>query len=235
MKKSTDYYDEFSRRYDKGRDRGYHAMIDDLEARALLPYVKGKKTLEAGCGTGLVMQRLKNAGADIFGSDLSCGMIKSASGRGFPVVIADICALPFKDGCFDAAYSLKVLAHVPDTKKAIEEMVRVTRRGGYVFPELYNRLSLRHLVRVLKGAKKISDQTTDREVYTRYDGWKDMLNYIPEHARLEGAAGIRIWTLLPFMCKIPLLAGFLTFLEKQSSNSFLKRFAGFVILKLRKD
>jgi SAM-dependent methyltransferase len=234
MKGAADYYDEFSERYERGRFHGYHAFIDDLEARTVIPHARNKLSLEAGCGTGLIMKRLKTAGAVVFGADLSIGMLGVARKRGFPVVRADIRALPFKDESFDTVYSFKVLAHVRDAAGAVEEMARVTRRGGCILPEFYNRCSLRFLVRTLKGARRISDTTTDREVYTRYDTWKDILNYVPASCRLEGVKGLRIWTLFPFLLRIPLLANLLAAVERICSNSCLKRFGGFVILELRR-
>jgi len=234
MKKTSEYYDEFSARYERGRSRGYHALVDELEAGAIIPCAVGKRVLEAGCGTGLIMDRLRRAGAAAFGADLSHGMLTLATGRGLRVVQADIRALPFKDETFDVVYSFKVLAHVKDAGKAVSEMVRVSRKGGHIFPEFYNRRSLRFLVRVSKGARHISERTTDRELYTRYDRWREMVSMVPPSCRLEGARGVRIWTFLPFMIKIPILGKILSALERISSESPLKKYAGFIILKLRR-
>ncbi len=234
MKMTNEYYDEFSRCYDHGRFSGYHALLDELEAGAVIPYADGMRVLEAGCGTGLIMKRLRAANAIVFGADLSSGMLNIATKRGFQVVRADICALPFKDESFDIVYSFKVLAHVKNIARAVEEMARVVRKGGYVFPEFYNRCSFRLLVRILKGSRKISSSTTDREVYTRYDKWKDILSYVPASCRLEGVIGVRIWTLFPFLLRIPILGKIVGAMEKICSESLLKRFAGFVILKLRR-
>ena len=116
----------------------------------------------------------------------------------------------------------------------MEEMARVTRPGGLVLAEFYNRLSLRHLVRVLKGARRIARDTTDREVYTRYDGWREILSMAPPGCRIEAVRGVRIWTLLPFLLRVPLLGRALEALERRSCDGPLRRFAGFVILVLRK-
>lgn len=43
---------------------------------------------------------------------------------------ADVTALPFADGAFDAAMSLDVLEHVPDFRAALHEFARVLRPGG---------------------------------------------------------------------------------------------------------
>ena len=43
---------------------------------------------------------------------------------------ADVTALPFDDGAFEAAISLDVLEHVPDFRAALQEFARVLRPGG---------------------------------------------------------------------------------------------------------
>jgi SAM-dependent methyltransferase len=57
-------------------------------------------------------------------------------------VQADIMALPFTDNSFDVILITHVLAHVQDDRKAMAEMLRVLKPGGFalvqehVFPEL---------------------------------------------------------------------------------------------------
>ena len=45
-------------------------------------------------------------------------------------VKADICDLPFKDESFDFILCNHVLEHIPDDKKAMEELYRILRPGG---------------------------------------------------------------------------------------------------------
>jgi len=46
-------------------------------------------------------------------------------------VKADICNLPFKDDEFDVILCNHVLEHIPDDKKAMEELFRVLKPGGW--------------------------------------------------------------------------------------------------------
>ncbi|MDD5556403.1 MAG: class I SAM-dependent methyltransferase [bacterium] len=147
---------------------------------------------------------------------------------------ADIRRRPFRDGAFDLVCSFKVLAHVPDPRRAVGEMARVTRPGGLVFAEFYNRASLRSLARRIKGARPVADGTTDREVYTRYNRWREIPGMVPPLCRLERVRGARIWTPAPFILRIPLLGRIVAALERASASGPLRRFAGFVILEMRR-
>ena len=46
-------------------------------------------------------------------------------------VKADICNLPFEDNSFDVIFCNHVLEHIPDDKKAMQELFRVLKKGGF--------------------------------------------------------------------------------------------------------
>jgi predicted SAM-dependent methyltransferase len=46
-------------------------------------------------------------------------------------VKADICNLPFEDNSFDIIFCNHVLEHIPDDQKAMEEMYRILKPGGW--------------------------------------------------------------------------------------------------------
>jgi ubiquinone/menaquinone biosynthesis C-methylase UbiE len=168
--RNREYYDEFAAWYEQERGQGYHQLIDDLEIELVERYGRGAAVLEAGCGTGLLLERTAGFAAEAWGFDLSAGMLGKARARGLSVVQGNLEHVPFPDERVDVVYSFKVLAHVEHIQAAIAELARVTRRGGYLLLEFYNPLSLRWLVKALKPATAISHKTTDEAVYTRYDG-----------------------------------------------------------------
>jgi SAM-dependent methyltransferase len=47
-----------------------------------------------------------------------------------PRVVADVQALPFRDGAFDAVKATEILEHVADAPRALGECRRVLKRGG---------------------------------------------------------------------------------------------------------
>jgi SAM-dependent methyltransferase len=93
------------------------------------------RVLDVGCGTGS-LTRLTAAHATrgaVEGIDFTPAYIEHANAAGTPrttYLTGDATSLPYADGAFDRVFSLLVLSFVPDWKRAIAEMLRVTRPGG---------------------------------------------------------------------------------------------------------
>lgn len=228
------YYDDFSKGYNRGRDIGYHAMLDDLEFEAAKPYVKDKDVLEVGCGTGLIMDRLAEVSHGLTGVDLSLGMVRHAHHKGHKVACADVTALPFESNRFDSVCSFKVLPHVQNIGEAIGELVRVTRPGGYLVLEFYNPWSLRFWAKKLGGPRHISASRRESDVFTRWDSVWDIPKYVPAEAQVVDYQGVRIWTPMAAVHRVPWLGDRLGRLERISMKSPVKVFGGFLIAILRK-
>ena len=96
------------------------------------PDWREKEILDAGCGTGSILNQLGNPTKNI-GVDLAPEAISFCRQRGLNnVQQADICALPFADASFDVVVCSSVLYHqwVKDSGVAIRELHRVLRPGG---------------------------------------------------------------------------------------------------------
>lgn len=229
------YYDEFAGWYERERGKGYHQLIDDLELEVVERYGRGAAVLEAGCGTGLLLERVDRFASEAWGADLSAGMLARAHERKLRVVQASITDLPFADERFDVVYSFKVLAHVEPIQQAIAELVRVTRPGGYVVLEFYNPHSLRYLVKSLKPGTKISDSTTDHAVFTRYDDLRTAKSYLPANTHLVTIRGVRIATLLSHVYRVPALGAVMNRVERAlADRPVFRRLGGFMILVAQK-
>ena len=93
--------------------------------------VSPARVLDIGCGTGETAERIaKELGAEVSAADQSARMVNLARERGLEACLADIQALPFADEEFDCVVAGWVLYHVPDRRRAIEEVARVLRPGG---------------------------------------------------------------------------------------------------------
>lgn len=232
------YYDEFSKSYEKHRRpndaSGYHALVDDLEVELTERYGRDGDVLECGCGTGLILERIARFARRAAGIDLSPGMLELAKGRGLDVREGSVTDLPFEDASFDVTCSFKVLAHVPDIGRALKEMARVTRPGGVILAEFYNPVSFRGLAKRLGPAGKISDQTRESAVYTRYDAPWVLPRILPPGTKLEARRGIRIVTPAALVMKVPGLAGMLRQAERFLCDTPASMFGGFYVAVIRK-
>lgn len=234
------YYDDFSTTYDRGRDAGYHALVDRLESRIVIDHVdavapgRGAEVLEIGCGTGLVLARVAPHAGRAIGVDLSAGMIRQARARGLDVVRGSATALPFRASSFDVVYSFKVLAHVPDIERALAEAVRVTRPGGVMLLEFYNPWSLRYVARRLAGARRIGRAHTEADVSTRWDSPRAIRRLLPEGAELVDLRGVRVVTPAALVHRVPLVRTLFERAEERASESVLRAFGGFLIAVIRR-
>jgi ubiquinone/menaquinone biosynthesis C-methylase UbiE len=227
------YYDEFSAGYEKLRGAndpgGYHELVDDLEVDFASRYAAGGDLLEVGCGTGLLLERLCQVAKSARGIDLSPGMLEKARARGLDVEKGSVLELPYPDGSFDVTCSFKVLAHVENIERALSEMIRVTRPTGVVLAEFYNPLSLRGLVKRLGPAGAISENTTERAVFTRFDSPFRVKKLLPVGWEIVASRGVRIVTPAAFTMRVPLLRSALRASEWALADSPLSIFGGFWI------
>jgi ubiquinone/menaquinone biosynthesis C-methylase UbiE len=236
---TREYYDEFSRRYEAerrpNRPGGYHALVDDLEVEIVRRYGAGRDVLECGTGTGLLLERFAAFARSARGIDLSPGMLALARARGLDVTEASLTAIPFDDASFDVTCSFKVLAHVPDVRRALSEMARVTRPGGVVLAEFYNPLSLRGIVKRLGPAGAVSARRRESDVYTRYDAPWSIPALLPPGLRVEARRGVRIVTPGAFAMRIPVVRAALRAAEHALADGPAAVLGGFFIAVMRKQ
>ncbi len=102
------------------------------EVRAILASrPSAGRILDVGCGPESWLSR---AGSDPIGLDLTVSYLQAFHSSGLPAACATAARLPFAEGAFDAAWSIGLLHHLPDSvaRCAVQEMLRVVRPGGYV-------------------------------------------------------------------------------------------------------
>lgn len=82
-------------------------------------------------------------GARAFGADLSLPTVRAAAAGFAPHRLAaaagDVRALPFRDGAFDAVYSMGTVEHFAETEQAVGEILRVLAPGGVAIVGVPNR------------------------------------------------------------------------------------------------
>ncbi|MBI1388514.1 MAG: methyltransferase domain-containing protein [bacterium] len=146
----NEYADHWRQFASELSQQDYHVRYQSL-CLAPLSGLHGQRVLEVGAGRGDLIERFTPADNFVTGCDLSWGNLLACqsrfAGRETPVelVHADAETLPFRDGTFDAVYSLSVLFYCPSVSRAVDEMFRVTRPGGLVVFDMLNALHVTSL------------------------------------------------------------------------------------------
>ncbi|HEY1107471.1 MAG TPA: class I SAM-dependent methyltransferase [Opitutaceae bacterium] len=113
--------------------RSLHAHV--LRELAHLP--PGTRVLDAGCGTGGLILRLREARPDWVWSGidfmpLACELAQERCGPGVDIRCASVTELPFADESFDAVVSADVVCQIENPEVAAREFFRVLKPGGIV-------------------------------------------------------------------------------------------------------
>lgn len=106
----------------------------DGRARSVLSSVKpGDRVLEVGCGKGRYLRLVTDVYPDAMcvGLDLTGALLSSLPSTVKPVQ-GYMEALPCRDGAFDVVLSVEAIEHSANRRVAIQEMIRVTKKGGTV-------------------------------------------------------------------------------------------------------
>lgn len=133
---SRAFYDKaFAKHPDSGKDNEYKESAEQANLATRTPVIvadfvkryglQNKKILEVGAASGV----LQDAVEDYTGLDIA------GSARRFfhkPFVEASATNMPFADNTFDALWTFRVLEHIPNPERALLEMRRVVKPGGYI-------------------------------------------------------------------------------------------------------
>lgn len=103
----------------------------------------GMAVADLGCGQGTLLQTLRELPLKLKLSacDLSPVLVDNTRKRvpEADVRVADIESLPFADANFDAVFVTEVMEHLATPQKALGEILRVLKPGGWLLVSLPNR------------------------------------------------------------------------------------------------
>jgi len=153
-------FDDQAAAYNRWYTTPLGQLVDRVEKAAvfsLVPEMQGRLVLEVGCGTGKFSSALSSWGAEVVGLDYSGPMLARAKGQarrqGLAItwVRGLASGLPFADGSFDGVMCILALDFMTERERALQEMVRVLRPGGFLSIAMLNRFSLWTLKRVIRA------------------------------------------------------------------------------------
>ncbi|HEV3165908.1 MAG TPA: class I SAM-dependent methyltransferase [Isosphaeraceae bacterium] len=121
--------------------------------------MEGQLVLDAGCGMGRYLRVAAEAGARVVGLDLS-GAVRAARDLtadlpGVAIVQGDLLRPPLAEGVFDQIYSIGVLDHTPDPRRAFLALAKLLKPGGRIAIWVY-RQERPILERIISAHRAIS-------------------------------------------------------------------------------
>lgn len=128
-----------------GMPETYNRLLHRFQERVLRRRIRPSEVqncFELACGVGRWLVELTSSAGKVWGGDLSFTMLREARKNlgGQRIGNAGLCqldgkALPFAAGSFDIVFAVTVLIHIvrlPDLRRTVEELCRITRPGGRI-------------------------------------------------------------------------------------------------------
>ncbi len=198
------FYDDLAATYDRifpdwaASSRRQGAALHALLTRELGP--GPHDLLDAAAGIGTQLLGLAGHGSRVVGTDVSGAALRrarAAGAGGRRVAVADMRALPFADGTFDAVVcadnALPHLLTAADVVTALREMRRVTRPGGLVAVSTRDYDALR-AERPRVTPAQVSGDGDDTVVTVQVWAWHpDGERYDLDHLQLRPDPGTGSW------------------------------------------
>ena len=139
--------EEYLQLYPHRNDADAEAMVNLI--RRILPWQPGWRTLDVGCGAGRHARALAQAGARVFGLDLSMSLLRRARQlTAVPLVRADMRVLPIRSGTMDLTVNLFTSFGYFSTDQqhhqALDGMLSTVRQGGWFVMDFLNATTVAH-------------------------------------------------------------------------------------------
>jgi ubiquinone/menaquinone biosynthesis C-methylase UbiE len=145
-------------------------------ARILHEYDRfsGNRVLEVGCGNSYTLGKYAQAGAQVYGVDVTETAVELSLQRfeyqnlTGDFIVANAEDLPYESDFFDCICSMGVLHHVPDTEKAVSEIYRCLKPRGRLIMMVYHRDSIPY--RVVLPLRRLLTGKSLQQLVNEVDG-----------------------------------------------------------------
>lgn len=141
---------DYQQRFWEGGNRQYEDQVEAIAIKRLLPK-SGKLLLEIGAGAGRNTPRYAGFERVVL-LDYSMTQLEQARQRlgasdRYVYVAADVYKMPFVDGLFDVATMIRVIHHMADAPKALQQIRQVMQPDGHFILEYANKRNLKAIFR----------------------------------------------------------------------------------------
>jgi Methylase involved in ubiquinone/menaquinone biosynthesis len=168
--KQSDYENYDYRQFWQDNKRLYEDSAERIVIKKFIgPLEKqGRVFIDLGCGFGRLFSEYKDFEKIIL-VDYSVNNLKNAKGaiakymnydkallKKVAFVAADAASLPFKSSFADVAMTVRVIHHLDNVEKFINEVSRILKPGGYFLLEFANKRNLKNILKFMFGKLKQS-------------------------------------------------------------------------------
>ena len=198
---------EIHRRFSTNQQGWFNWLFDHL----LKKFPEDAKILELGCGPAYLWKECFSripVGWKITLSDLSAGMLDAAwrnlvvTGRTFKFEEIDAQSIPYADETFDAVIANFMLYHIPDRPKAISEIRRVLKTGGYLFAATVGEDHLKKIMEWIRHASIGDKADTFAQSFTLENGLEQLVSFFPNTQLVRYSDSLRVTEVEPLMAYI---------------------------------
>ncbi len=131
----SNYYEVFENLYNGKVNREMCRKVADRISST-------DEVLECACGTGMISEHIAAVCKHLTATDFSDGMLRKSSSRckdmkNVKVEKANIMKLNYLDDSFDKVVAANVIHLLDNPEKALNELMRVCRKGGQVIIPTY--------------------------------------------------------------------------------------------------
>lgn len=159
-------------------------------------------TLDAGCGPNpaVAISLAAEPARTVVALDIGWGTVRIAravaAARDAPLlgVVGDVEHLPFRDGAFEAVVSDDTIEHLPDDRRGVVELARVTRPGAPLVLATPNRhdafILRRRLADRLRGRRRPLEHYFVSNSHLREYTWGEFERLVSPVAQIRGRVGV---------------------------------------------